>query len=467
MGIMLFGAFISVLNQTLLTAALPSIMRDMNVAANQVQWLTTGFMLVNGIMVPVSAFLINRLTNRQLYLGAMTIFACGTTIAALAPNFHILLIARILQAMGAGVIMPMMYTVMLSLFPKEKRGYAMGIAGIVISFAPALGPTLSGALVETLSWHALFYVITPIAVIDIIFAAFAMRNITKQTKPRLDILSVVLSTIGFGGLLYGVSEAGTTGWGSKAALIPIVIGLITLVLFVWRQLTIKEPLLELRVFKSRSFLFGTLISMLAFALMISAENQLPMYIQTVRGQTPLFSGLTLLPGAIIVGILSPITGKLFDKYGPRLLALLGLSLVVIGTFVLAGLTITTPFIWLTVIYAVRMLGISMLTMPMTTWGINGLDNRYIAHGTAVNNTTRQVMASITTAVMITVMTMFSRQAQAAGVHVDEGLAMLHGINMSFLAATGIAVFLLVIALFFVHDYENIAAIHKQKAKANA
>lgn len=214
MIVLMSGAFVAILNQTLLGTALPHLMMDFKVDANTVQWLQSIFMLVNGIMIPITAFLIGRFTTRGLFLTAIGIFAVGTAICAIAPNFSVLMAGRVAQAAGAGIIMPLMQTILFLIFPVEKRGTAMGMFGLVIAFAPAIGPTLSGYLVEHFAWRSLFYVLLPIVVIDLILAFFILKNVTRQTYPKIDILSIILSTLGFGGLLYGFSAAEAAAGGA-------------------------------------------------------------------------------------------------------------------------------------------------------------------------------------------------------------------------------------------------------------
>lgn len=227
-ALLLAGAFIAILNQTLMITAIPPIKDEMNITANSAQWLTTIFMLVNGIMIPVSAFLIDRFTTRQLFITAMSVFTLGTLVAAIAPNFAMLLAGRVIQSAGGGIMLPLMQTVFLMIFPVNKRGTVMGLVGLVISFAPAIGPTLSGWITEHYSWRMLFYIILPIAIIDIIIAYFVMKNVTEVSKPKVDILSIILSSFGFGGLLYGFTSAGNSGWSSPVTIIVITVGVLCL-----------------------------------------------------------------------------------------------------------------------------------------------------------------------------------------------------------------------------------------------
>lgn len=431
MIVLISGAFVTILNQTLLGTALPQIMLDLNLSADLAQWLQSVFMLVNGIMIPVTAFLIDRFTTRGLFLTAMGIFSLGTLFAAIAPSFSILLTGRILQASGAGIMMPLMQTIMFLIFPIEKRGRAMGLFGLVIAFAPAIGPTLSGWIVDQFDWRVLFYMILPIAIIDIIVAYFILENVTKQTNPKLDILSIILSTFGFGGFLYGFSVAGSSGWGSTQVIISIVVGVLAIVWFILRQLKLDQPILEFRVFQYKLFTITTVIGMVTFMAMIGAAVVLPLYMQDMLGFSPVQSGLALLPGAIMVGVLNPITGTLFDKFGARWLAIIGLAILTITTLMLSILTTETSFAYIATVNALRSLGIAMTLMPVTTAGLNSLPTRLIPHGTAVNNTFRQVSGSIGTALPITIMIQAANPAEGVSGEV-------HGVNMSFLVAGIIA-----------------------------
>ncbi len=439
-AVLLSGAFVAILNQTLLATALPHIMADLQLDANTAQWLQSVFMLVNGIMIPITAFLIERFTTRALFLTAMTIFGLGTLMCAIAPVFSILMAGRVLQAAGAGIIMPLMQTIMFMIFPIEKRGSAMGMFGLVIAFAPAIGPTLSGLIVDHFPWRSLFYIILPIVILDIIFAYLLLKNVTNRTFPKLDILSIILSTLGFGGLLYGFSTAGNSGWTSMQVVLSLLIGALALVWFIFRQLKLEQPILEFRVFKYSVFTITTVLGMVLFIAMIGAAVILPLMMQNMLGFSALESGLALLPGALLMGIMSPITGRLFDKFGARWLSIIGVTILVITTFMFAVFTEETTFTYIAAVNAIRMFGISMVMMPVTTAGLNQLPTKLIPHGTAMNNTMRQVAGSVGTALLVTVMTSNSIP--------DQGVAgMLHGVNISFIVAAIFAVIALIMAFF--------------------
>ncbi|GAE25694.1 multidrug and toxin extrusion [Halalkalibacter wakoensis JCM 9140] len=302
-GLLLIGSFIAVLNQTLMITAIPPLMEEMNITANTGQWLTTVFMLVMGIMVPISAFLIEKFTTRQLFLSAMGIFTIGTVLAAMANTFPMLLTGRIIQSMGAGVMIPLMQTVFLLIFPVERRGAAMGYIGLVISFAPAIGPTLSGWVITTYEWRYMFYGIIPLALLMLILAYFTMRNVTELKNPKVDPVSIMLSTFGFGGLLYGFTSAGNNGWGNPQTIIFLLLGALLIYVFVKRQLGLRHPMLEFRVFKARMFTLSTIICSIGFLGLIGLETLIPLYMHNMRGFTAVEAGIVLLPGALLTGLM--------------------------------------------------------------------------------------------------------------------------------------------------------------------
>jgi len=438
LAVLLSGAFITILNQTLLATALPPIMKDLNITESTVQWLQSIFMLVNGIMIPITAFLIGKFTTRRLFLTAMGIFAAGTLIAAVSPNFSFLLVGRMLQGAGAGIMMPLLQTILFLVFPVSQRGKAMGMFGLIIAFAPAIGPTLSGYLVDNYPWRSVFYVVLPIAVVIIVAAYFLLKNITELTNPKMDYLSIVLSTFGFGGILYGFSVAGNLGWLSPNVMISLLIGTITLFLFIKRQLKLEEPILEFRVFKYSIFSLATGLGMIVFASMIATTVILPLFMQNLLGFNALHSGLMLLPGAIVMGVMNPITGKLFDKYGAKWLLRSGLAILTVTTFFFANLSEDTTFTYLAIVNAIRMMGIAMVMMPSTTLGLNQLPNHLISHGTAMNNTFRQISGAVGTAVLVTITI-----TAASGSSVEGAI---HGVNIAFLVAGFIAAFGLLLSL---------------------
>ncbi|HJF31776.1 MAG TPA: DHA2 family efflux MFS transporter permease subunit [Sporosarcina psychrophila] len=466
-AILFIGAFVALLNNTLLNVALPTIMIEFDVKPSVVQWLTTGYMLINGILIPASAFFIQKFTNRKLFLTAMVLFTLGTLLAILAPSFGVLVAARMIQACGSAMMMPLLMNVMLTAFPIERRGTAMGIFGLVMITAPAIGPTLSGWVIEHYTWRTLFGIVLPFSILTLVYAFFKLRNITPNRDMKLDVFSLILSSIGFGGLLYGFSSAGDKGWDSPLVYGTIIIGAIALITFIVRQLRMDDPMLDFKIYKHPMFALSSAISIVLSVAMFSGMILTPLYVQTIRGISPFHSGLLMLPGAIVMGLMSPVTGRLFDKYGPKVLAILGLTITVVSTYYLSRLGMESGYYYIMMIYTVRMLGISMVMMPVMTNGLNQLPMISNPHGTAMNNTLQQVSGAIGSAILLTIMTkrmesagakLFA-EAQASGnaPTTAEGLAklqeqlgaqaMLDGISFSFFISTIVAIIALILALF--------------------
>ncbi len=444
--VLILGTFITVLNQTLITPALPSIMEEMSINASTAQWLTTGFTLVNAIMIPITAFFIDRFSIRGLFAVAMGIFAVGSAMAGWGANFGVLIVGRLIQAAGAGILMPMVMTVLMWTFPVERRGSAMGLFGIVIAFAPAIGPTVAGVVVDNASWHILFFGVAALALIIAIIAVFLIDNKEDANKhATLDILSVILSTIGFGALLYGLSAIGSDGV-SVIAFVAIAVGAVGIVLFFFRQLRLDDPMLQVRVLKTRKFLIATIVCMLVQGSLMVGSILMPIYLQTLMGYSATITGLVMMPGAIITGIMSPIAGRLFDRYGPRMLSLIGLSLLCLVTLGFAFLGKNTPLAYIIVVYSFRMFSITLVNMPITTWGMNALDTKLINHGTSVNNTLRQVAGSMGTAIIVSVYSIAVGVNTASMGEIDASFT---GINVAFGVSLVLTVAGLILAIIFV------------------
>ncbi|TPF96364.1 multidrug MFS transporter [Bifidobacterium sp. UTCIF-39] len=445
--IMMVGSFTAILNQTLMTSALPHLMIEFNITSNTAQWLSTGFMLTNGIMIPITAFLIQRFTTRQLFFYAVGMFLFGTIVCTAAPGFWVLLAGRVLQACGAGILMPLLQTVLFLTFPPEKRGTAMGWFGLVIAFAPALGPTLSGLIIDFLPWRFLFVPLIVIAVIVLAAAIPTVRNVTEQTDPSIDIPSIILSTLGFGGLLLGFSLAGQAGWTSPETLGTLIVGVVALCVFIYRQMHLNQPMLNFRVFSRPMFSLSMIVVVLVFVTFITSMNILPMYIQNSLGMTALQSGLLLMGGGVAEGVFNPIAGRLFDRFGIRRLAPPAIALVTIAAFALSRMTADTPAWYPAVFFTLMMAGVAFCLMPLTTTALNQLTGPLIPHGTAMNNTLRQTMAAIGIALYFTIMTMNTLPASQAG-SAQAGLA--HGVDAVFTVSTIVA-FTAFVLSFFVRE----------------
>ena len=402
--VLILGCFLSTLNQTLLNVALSNLMDVFSVSATTVQWISTGFMLVNGVLIPITAYLMKRFSTRQLFISSMLFLLIGSILCAVSPNFAILLMGRMIQAVGAGIIMPLLMSVVMVVFPPEKRGSMMGLMGLAIIFAPAIAPTLAGFVIEYYSWRWLFIGIIPFVVIVILLAMKYLINVTETEKAKLDVVSVVLSTIGFGLILYGFSNAGSHGWDDKVVLSTILVGIVIIAIFCRRQIKSSDPLLNLSVFNNKVFTLTSIINIFVTMMMYADMILLPIYLQDGRGFTAFDAGLLLLPGAIINAFMSPVTGKLYDRFGAKPLFIIGLIFIIPSMWVVTDLTESTTFVFLMVRTIFLRIGLSFITMPLNTAGLNTLPKTLVTHGTAVNNTVRQIAGAIGTAVVVTVFT---------------------------------------------------------------
>ncbi|MBU7736767.1 DHA2 family efflux MFS transporter permease subunit [Staphylococcus aureus] len=495
---LLFGMFIAILNQTLLNVALPKINTEFNISASTGQWLMTGFMLVNGILIPITAYLFNKYSYRKLFLVAVVLFTIGSLICAISMNFPIMMVGRVLQAIGAGVLMPLGSIVIITIYPPEKRGAAMGTMGIAMILAPAIGPTLSGYIVQNYHWNVMFYGMFIIGIIAILVGFVWFKLYQYTTNPKADIPGIIFSTIGFGALLYGFSEAGNKGWGSVEIETMFAIGIIFIILFVIRELRMKSPMLNLEVLKFPTFTLTTIINMVVMLSLYGGMILLPIYLQNLRGFSALDSGLLLLPGSLIMGLLGPFAGKLLDTIGLKPLAIFGIAVMTYATWELTKLNMDTPYMTIMGIYVLRSFGMAFIMMPMVTAAINALPGRLASHGNAFLNTMRQLAGSIGTAILVTVMTTQTTQHLSAfGEELDktnpvvqdhmrelasqyggqEGamkvllqfvnkLATVEGINDAFIVATIFSIIALILCLFLQSNKKAKATAQKLEASSN-
>ncbi|MBO1581890.1 MDR family MFS transporter [Bacillus sp. XF8] len=449
----IIGAFFVILNETLLNIALTKLMTVFNVDAPTVQWLATGFMLVMGVLMPISASLIQWFTTRQLFIGVMTIFLIGTMIAACAVNFPMLLIGRMVQAIGTGVLIPVIMNALLLLYPPEVRGKIMGTFGLVIMFAPALGPTISGVIVDLFGWRWLFLFVIPFVLFSIVFALKYLQNVGEVTRPKIDIISIILSTIGIGGMIYGFSSAGehSRGFLSTTSISIIMISIISLVLFILRQLKLEQPLLDVRVFKYKSYTRGVSLFVIVIMAMFASEIVMPMYLQGPLGYTAKVAGLLLLPGALLNGLMSPVMGTLFDKYGPRKLIIPGTIMLVGVMIFFSNITPSIPIWSFIMVYIILMLSISAIMMPAQTNGLNELPKHLYPHGTAIANTLQPIAGALGVSIFVSIMTQSTQShIEKQSTPVTEQLmneAMTIGVHHAYWFALFLCCIAFVIALF--------------------
>lgn len=432
MIVLLFGSFVALLAETFLNNAIPTIMNSLNVSQTTAQWLTTAYLLVVGLMIPISAWIFESFQLKSNYLTMMSIFLIGSLICLTAPNFECLLLGRLIEAIAAGSLMPFTQNVILLLFPKEQRGMAMGITGLVIGFGPAIGPTISGLILKYFSWRMLFLTLSIASLLVMVAAISVVKNITIPKSRATDFVSFVESIIGFGLTLYTLSEVGNTGKVTPILLVLFGLGIVILALFVHRQLNLVQPLLDIRVFKNWQFDLCSLLSTCSNIAMVAVELLLPLYLQTIRAESALTSGLVLMPGAIIMMICNPIAGSLYDKLGVKKISLFGFTMLILGTLPMLFFNAQTNLLNISICYAIRMIGISFTMMNTFTAGINLVKPNLTAHANAAASTLRQIGGSFGTAIAMLIVSLTANSST------NKTVALANGFHAAFILLTCLA-----------------------------
>lgn len=408
-GLLLVSAFVVILNETIMGVAIPHLMADLKIPASSAQWLTSAFMLTMAVVIPVTGFLLQRLNTRPVFILAMSLFSAGTLVCALAPGFPMLVVGRIVQASGTAIMMPLLMTTIMNLVPPHSRGKTMGNISIVISVAPAIGPTISGLILSSLDWRWLFLLVLPIALAALALGAAKIENVTVPSKAPLDVISVVLSAIGFGSFVFGVSELGAPEAGTTPLdpRVMLAAGAAVIAIFVWRQIHLQKQekaLLDLRTLQTKTFTIAAGMMAILMMSMFGVFILIPIYLLSVLGQTTLTAGLLLLPGGLIMGLCAPFVGRLFDRYGPARLVIPGAILFSGVMWGLTFLTVTTP-IWVVLALHVAMsIGLALMFTPLFTVSLGSLPPKLYSHGSAIIGTTQQVAGAAGTTLYVAIMT---------------------------------------------------------------
>lgn len=430
---------------TALTTALPPIMADFHISVTTGQWLTSGYSLAMGIMMPLTAFLITRFPTKRLYLLGILFFIAGLTCCVIARWFPIMMLGRVLQACGNGILLSMSQVILLTIYPPEKRGTIMGLYGLSIGAAPVISPTLAGILVDSFGWRMIFYISIGIMLISLIFAISVFDNVLATMKRKFDGFSFVLSALAFGGITLGIGNIGSRSPTAAQTYMPLVIGIISAAFFVYRQLHIKEPFLELRILKQKQYALSVLGSMLLYLVMMGSSIIIPLYVQSIMGYSVTTSGLVTLPGSLVMAAISPFAGIIYDRIGMKKLFVAGAFCMLLSNIGMFFIT-KEMSIWIASFYnMMRCAAIGCLMMPLVTWGISGIQPELTAHGTALVNSLRTISGAIGTAVFVGIMTMVTNHS------IDRygENAAIHGLNMTFLAMSAATLILVFIAAFLV------------------
>lgn len=457
--LLLVAAFVAILNETTMGIAIPHLNADLGIPPELGQWLTSAFMLTMAVVIPTTGFILQRFTTRQVFIAAMISFSVGTLVALVAPGFAVLLAGRVIQAAGTGIMMPLLMTTIMNVVPPQSRGRMMGRVGLVISLAPAIGPTLAGAVLETLNWRALFAIILPIAIVSLVMGAKWMTNLGETRAVPLDVLSIPLAALGFGGIVFGLSQfGGHGGSGETAGIIALAVSVVALALFVWRQLVLQradDALLDLRVFRSVNFTFAVIIMTILALSMFGTLTLLPQYLQNVAGLNALESGLILLPGSVLMGLLGPVMGRVYDARGTRPLLIPGTILVSAALFFYSTVGEHTTWWVLMIAQAAMSVGLAMSFTPLFSASLGSLQRSLYSHGSAVLNTLQQVGGAAGVAVLTVTYSAILHAGE------DEGLttaaAGAPGARMAFLIAAIISLAAVALSAFVRKPAEDGAA----------
>lgn len=459
-AILTFITFVGNFTQLQLSAALPTIVSDFGISVTTGQWLTSIFQLVMGVMVPLTAYLTRRFSTRQIVIASMAVFTLGSVFAWLGSSFVLVLIGRLLEAVGTGVMWPVLQITVFSIYPLSRRGMAMGTVGMAMSVAPAIGPTLGGVQTDLNGWRSIFLTLTVIGVISLLLAIFGLRNFgTRDASAKADFFSVGLSIFGFGGLMFGFTNIESYPFTHPMVWLAMLIGVVGIVWFVLRQIhgarrqaadpSKQPPLLNLSVLKNKSFTVGTVTAALSFFAFSSIMVIMPLYIQDCRGYSATISGLVMLPGAFGQCIAQFFGGKALDRFGARPVALIGSITLLFGTIMMSLISMTSWIWWVSIWQFVRQIGMGFVLMPITTWSLNCLEPEEVSAGSAVTNTVRQIAGAIGAPVLVILMETFTalRWAAIGGAKNMYAAANVFGIQWALRVSATIC-FIMVVMVFF-------------------
>jgi DHA2 family lincomycin resistance protein-like MFS transporter len=450
-GLLMISTFVVILNETIIGVAIPQFIKELHINPSQAQWLSTAFMLTMAVVIPITGFLLQRFNTRPVFIAAMSFFSAGTILAAVAPGFDVLLVARVVQACGTAIMFPLLITTVMTLVPPETRGRTMGNISIVISVAPAIGPSISGLILNAFGdWRWMFILVAPIAIAALIFGSIRVKNVTEPKKTKFDVLSVILSALGFGGLVYGISNLGTAtastiavqGW------LPLAVGVVGIALFILRQFSLQkkdDALLDLRTFKSRTFTFSIAMLVVSMMAFFGTIIVLPIYLETVLRLSPINTGLLLLPGGLLMGFLAPFVGRFYDKHGPTMLLTTGAVITSATFWLMTLMNGDTSVWWVFGAYLALSVGLALLFTPLFTASLGSLPSELYSHGSAIVGTVQQVAGAAGTALLVTILSAHLVHTSADS---STPASTAIGVHYAFLVAAIISL-LAIPAAFFV------------------
>lgn len=442
---LLIGSITSSLLQTSLTTALPKIMNDFRINASTGQWLTSGFTLAMGITIPLSPFLLRRFKTKIVSIGIVLTMIVGIILALIAQTFPLLLMGRIIQGFSTGVLLSLVQVVILTIYPANKSGTMMGIYGLAACSAPVIAPTLTGILIDLISWRAIFVIGLVLILIDIIIIFVVMENVLPNEYQAFDSISMILCSIGFTGVLYGIGNIGSSSFGSIGVGAPLIIGLLALIIFTLKQVRMNQPFLEMRIFKNNVFKWSVIMSCLTYSTLIASSTIFPMYLQIVHGFSATLCGMVMIPGSIISAVINPLSGRIYDQFGMRKLVITGSGLSAVSFLLMMFLNASTSITSIVLMFSIQMIGIGCLMMPLVTWGMSDLDEKTISDGTATLTMLRTISGAIGSALFVAIMTYVTQlQQSSSSVSINE-----NGVRFAYVGMFIVALIQLALSYIFV------------------
>ncbi|MEV4313983.1 MDR family MFS transporter [Actinocrispum sp. NPDC049592] len=445
--LLVLATFVVILNETIMINAIPRLMESLHVTEQSAQWVSTTFMLTMAAVIPMTGWFLQRVTTRQAYATAMGVFLAGTVLAAVSPSFIVLLLARVVQAAGTAVMMPLLMTTLMVVVPEHDRGRVMGNVTLAISVAPALGPAVSGLILQAGSWRLLFVVVLPIAGVVGVLGLRRMTDIGEPQVSSIDWFSVVVAALGFGGLVYGLSLFGDPTSPVALGIGIVAAGAATIAVFVVRQLRLQRsgtPLLDLRTLLNRTYRQSLVLQAIAFLAMLGSMILLPLYLQNLRGLSPLATGLLVMPGGLAMGLLGPTAGKVYDRFGARPLVLPGTIGMVLALAGFAQISTTMPYWQILSLHTLLMLSLAAIFTPVFTLGMAALPEHLYSHGSSMLGTLQQVAAAFGTALAVTVLSARASALIADGV--APAAAQLSGMRLAFAVSAALALLTVVVGV---------------------
>ncbi len=403
LAVVVIGTFMAILDSSIVNIAIPKMMAVFGSNTDQIQWVLTGYMMTMGIVIPLSGYLSDIFGTKKVYVWALAVFTLGSAFCGIAWSNNSMVTARVLQAVGAGVMMPVSMAIIYQVIPLHQRGFALGLWGIAAMAAPTIGPTLSGYIVENLNWRLIFTINLPVGVIGVILASILLREMPKNPARGFDYPGFLTSSVGLGTLLLALSKGHAEGWTSFYIVSLLMVSAASLLSFVFIELTVKNPMLDLRLLQIRNYSVSIIIASLLGIGLFGGIFLLPIFLENIRGLTAMQTGLLMFPGALATGITMPISGRLFDKYGAKPLVTTGLLILVWSTYRLHFLDLDTSPETLRNLFFIRGIGMGFAMMPATTAGMNSVPQNKVARASALSNVVRQIAGSLGIAALTTIM----------------------------------------------------------------